>query len=168
MIPARLGLLACLALATTPASADATGVETLGWLTGCWSRTDLDAGSGEQWMAPGGGTMLGMSRTVQDGRTVEYEFVVIRPAPDGTLVYHAHPSGQASAEFRLVRTAEHEVIFENVAHDFPQRIGYRLDPDGTLKAWIEGRRNGTTRRVSLPMRRAPCATVTAPPARSAS
>ena len=37
-----------------------------------------DAGSGEQWMTPAGGTLLGISRTVAKGRTVAHEFMQIR------------------------------------------------------------------------------------------
>jgi hypothetical protein len=162
---ARTGLLACALIGAASASAEGPGVERLGWLAGCWSRTDAEAGSGEQWTAPRGGTMLGVSRTVRDGRTVEYEFVVIRAAQDGTLFYHAHPSGQASTEFRLARASDREVVFENPAHDFPQRVGYRLDPDDKLTAWIEGSRDGATRRIPFPMRRVSC-DAPPPPSRS--
>lgn len=150
-------LLVCASLAGPAALGAESGVKSLGWLAGCWSRTDADPGSGEQWTAPGGGTMLGVSRTVRGDRTVEYEFVVIRAAPDGTLVYHAHPSGQPSAEFRLLHLREREVVFENTAHDFPQRVGYRLEDDGTLTAWIEGSRGGgRNKRIPFRMRRASC------------
>jgi hypothetical protein len=142
---ARIGLLACAAIGAASASTEGPGVERLGWLAGCWSRNDAEAGSGEQWTAPGGGTMLGVSRTVRDGRTVEYEFVVIRAAQD-----------QASTEFRLVRAGDRDVVFENAAHDFPQRVGYRLDADVRLTAWIEGSRDGATRRIPFPMRRVSC------------
>ena len=157
MISARVWLLAWLALAANPGAATAQGVKSLAWLTGCWSRMDAEAGSGEQWTTAAGGTMLGVSRTVREGRTVEYEFVIIRAAADGTTVYQAHPSGQASAEFRLSREGDREVVFENATHDFPQRVGYRLAGDDTsLTAWIQGERNGTTRRIEFPMRRVPC------------
>ena len=165
MIHSRIGRLAWLALAATSASAAGPDVESLAWLTGCWSRTDAEMGSGEQWTAPAGGTMLGVSRTVREGRTVEYEFVVIRAAPDGTPVYHAHPSGQASAEFRLASAGDREAVFENPAHDFPRRVGYRLARDDTtLTAWIEGLRDGATRRIEFPMRRMSCDRPTAPAA----
>lgn len=161
---ARLAIVLCMSTAATaPAPAAGPGIETVRWLAGCWSRTDAEAGSGEQWTAPGGATMLGVSRTVREGRTVEYEFVLIRPAADGTLVYHAHPSGQAGAEFRLASAADREVVFENPAHDFPQRIGYRLEADQvTLTAWIEGMHDGTSRRMLFPMRRVRCDAPAAP------
>lgn len=145
----------CASMAGASALA-ADSVDSLAWLAGCWARTDAEAGSGEQWTVPAGGTMLGVSRTVRGDRTIEHEFVVIRAAADGTLVYHAHPSGQASAEFRLLRLLEREVVFENTAHDFPQRVGYRLGDDGRLTAWIEGTRGGAVKRVPFPMRRVSC------------
>jgi len=48
------------------------------------------------------------------------------------------------------------LIFENAAHDFPQRIIYRLNDDGSLLARIEGKRGGELKGVDFPMRRAPC------------
>jgi hypothetical protein len=155
MIAYRAAWVLCASMAGAAALA-ADSVDSLAWLAGCWARTDADVGSGEQWTAPAGGTMLGVSRTVRDGRTIEHEFVVIRPTADGALVYHAHPSGQASAEFRLLRLLEREVVFENATHDFPQRVGYRLGDDGTLMAWIEGTRGGAVKRIAFPMRRASC------------
>jgi hypothetical protein len=48
-------------------------------------------------------------------------------------------------------------VFENPAHDFPQRIIYRrLSPD-SLVARIEGPGpNNTTRGIDFPMRRVNC------------
>ena len=155
-------LAVALAFTSPAASPDPVVVEDLGWLAGCWARSDAAEGSGEQWMAPAGGTVLGMSRTVRDGRTAEYEFVVIQRATDGVLVYHARPSGQAATEFRLLRLNGREVVFENPAHDFPQRVGYRLQDDGGLLAWIEGTRSGKTRRVEFHMRRAACGEASPP------
>lgn len=133
-------------------------VESLAWLAGCWARTTAEPGSGEQWTPPAGGTMLGTSRTVRDGLTVEYEFVVIRANDSGQLAYFAHPSGQAAAAFPLLRLGAGEVVFENPTHDFPQRVGYRLESGGdALLAWIEGTSDGRTRRVEFPMTRTACA-----------
>jgi len=48
------------------------------------------------------------------------------------------------------------VVFENLQHDFPQRVGYKRDGDALL-AWIEGPRNGQTRRIEFPYRKVGCA-----------
>ncbi|MBI5768237.1 MAG: hypothetical protein HZA93_10610 [Verrucomicrobia bacterium] len=129
------------------------GVTALGWLAGTWGFERNGRTVTEQWMAPAGGTMLGMSRTVANGKTVEYEFLLLRADASGDLHYVARPSRQPEASFKLVKLTEREVVFENPAHDFPQRILYTLKEDGTLLAAIEGTKDGKTRRVEFPYRR---------------
>jgi hypothetical protein len=40
--------------------------------------------------------------------------------------------------FCAVETGDRRVVFENLAHDFPQRILYWLDETGALHARVEG------------------------------
>jgi hypothetical protein len=126
------------------------------WLAGCWVRESAAAGTGEQWMQPAGGTMLGMARTVKAGTTVEFEFMRIHVAPDGRLLFTALPSGQRETTFREFRTGEFEIAFENATHDFPQRVIYRLQGHMRLVASIEGTRKGVARRIEFPMQRTKC------------
>ena len=106
-------------------------------------------------MAPRGGSMVGSGRTVRGEKLVEYELVVIREDGDA-LVYQAHPSGQPSAEFRSTSVSDGRVVFENAGHDFPQRIGYQRQ-GASLQAWVEGSKDGRTRRIDFPYRRTICA-----------
>ncbi len=128
----------------------------LGWLAGCWKNDQAEAGSEERWMSPAGGTMLGVSRTVRQGRTAEFEFMEIRHLPDGRLAYIAHPSGQGTATFIAKQVGATEVIFENLQHDFPQRVAYAKDGEGRLVARIEGMRNGSLRVIRFSMSRISC------------
>lgn len=139
---------AAAAVAQTPGAA----VDQLAWLSGCWQRAHPDGRTEEHWMAPLGGTMLGMSRTVRGGSTREYEFLQVREV-DGALAYIARPSGQAEATFRVKTIAAGEVVFEDPAHDFPQRIIYRRGSEATLTARIEGTMNGQARGVDFPYTR---------------
>jgi len=126
------------------------------WMAGCWAGDFGEAGTTEQWMAPAGESMLGMSRTVKKGRTVEHEFLQIRPDASGRLAYIAKPHNQAEASFPLKSAGEKSVVFENLEHDFPQRILYRAEGADRLMARIEGERNGKLRGVDFPMRRVAC------------
>ena len=110
-------------------------------------------------MAPAGGTMLGMSRTVRQGVTVEHEFMLVRSLEDGTLAFIAYPSGQATATFPLLSLSETEVIFENLQHDFPQRLAYRLASQASLVARIEGMSDGALRVIEFPMSRVSCSEI---------
>ncbi len=141
-------------LADTAESSPAT-IADLGWLAGCWSLSANERTVREQWMPPDGDALLGMSRTVAAGRTLEYEFVRI-VARDGTLVYVAQPSGQPEASFRMRSSGPREVVFENPEHDFPQRIGYRSASDDALTAWIEGKHGDSERRIEFPYHRVAC------------
>ena len=92
--------------------------------------------------------MLGMSRTVKNGKTVAFEYVRIEERKDG-LVYVANPSGQAKAEFRQVELTDSLIVFANPSHDFPQRIRYERKSDGSLLARIEGEMGGKSRAVDF-------------------
>jgi hypothetical protein len=146
-------VLALVALVTV--QAERPGIARLAWLQGCWELATPQQTVEEQWMAPRGGSMLGMSRTLRGGALTEYELVVLREQ-DGQLAYLAHPSGQPLATFLSRSVGGTSVVFENLTHDFPQRIGYERTGDALL-AWIEGTRNGQPRRIEFPYRRAACA-----------
>lgn len=128
------------------------------WLAGCWAPEGEEAGSVEMWMAPAGGTMLGASRTVKGGKTVFHEFMLIQPNEQGALVFTALVEGQAATDFVAVPGTQGELVFENLAHDFPQRVMYRPVGPDRLAARIEGMDSGTLRGVDYPMQRIACET----------
>ncbi len=144
------------AVAAVPAAP--VSLSPLTWLAGCWQRTTPTRVVEEQWMAPAGGVMLGMSRTVGagDGRLIEFEQLRIEARKD-SAIYVAQPSRQAMAEFVAIAYNDSLILFENKAHDFPHRVGYRRVGADSLAAWIEGPgKDGTTRRVDFPYRRVAC------------
>jgi hypothetical protein len=49
-----------------------------------------------------------------------------------------------------------EVVFENLQHDFPQRIIYRSLSGDRLAARIEGVRGGLLKGIDYPMKRVNC------------
>lgn len=130
-------------------------IDRLSWLQGCWEMRSPQGTVEEYWMSPRGGAMIGVGRTVRNGRLVEYETVIVREDA-GRLAYEAHPSGQPSAVFLSREITDATVAFENQQHDFPQRIGYRRDGPDVLAAWIEGSSQGQPRRIDFTYRRVPC------------
>ena len=137
------------------ASEQPGAVERIGWLQGCWQASSPRRIIEENWTAPRGRSMLGVSRTLRSDSLVEYELVVVSERA-GVLTYHAHPSGQEGAIFTARAASDSMVVFENPAHDFPQRVGYRRIGTDSLLAWIEGSVQGTARRVEFPYARARC------------
>jgi hypothetical protein len=148
-------MLTSVVLAAVMFQAPRASVEQLVWLTGCWEFTRGTRHVTEQWMRPEAGTLLGMSRTTSGGKTVEYEFLVIREGESG-LEYVAKPSGQEEAVFTATRVAAREVVFENPKHDFPTRITYRASADGGLAASVEGDVKGQRQVLQFPYRAVQC------------
>ena len=142
-----LALILAAQLAGPPAT-----IDQMAWLKGCWVQTRPNGVVEELWTAPGGGVMLGLGRTLKDGKLREYEFVRIVEA-DGSLAYMAEPSGQEKATFPLKSLTADQAVFENPAHDFPQRVIYRrLAPDAVI-ARIEGQIGGQAKSVDFPYKR---------------
>ena len=100
--------------------------------------------------------MLGLSRTVKGDKTVNFEFMQLRVGNEGRLVLVALPSGQKETVFTAVGQTDRAVTFENVNHDFPQRVVYAQQPNDRLVARIEGTRSGQFRSIEFPMRRTAC------------
>ena len=125
------------------------------WLSGCWVQQTGQTIVEEHWTPPRGGTMLSVGRTTRNGNLVEYEFVVLREQ-DSRLAYEAHPSGQPATTFRSIQVGDGVVVFEDAAHDFPQRVGYRKAGPDALDAWIEGTVRGQQRRVDFKYQRQSC------------
>ena len=134
----------------------APALERVAWLQGCWQAQSSTRVIEESWMAARGRSMIGVGRTVRGDSLAEYEMNVLRET-DGGLAYVAHPSGQATTTFVAREATDSTVVFENRTHDFPQRVGYRKVGADSLLAWIEGERNGRTRRIEFPYRRVRCA-----------
>ena len=151
----RLSLASMVALSLAAAALpESNPLASVAWLTGCWEASRPNATIEEHWLAPRGGVMLEVGRTVRNDSLAEYEMVVLR-ARGGRLVYESHPSGQPSAEFTSTAASDSEVVFENPAHDFPRRVGYRRAGADSLVAWIDG--GAGTRRVEFRYRRVACA-----------
>lgn len=151
-----LAWLAAGAATTHAAAATESTLERAAWLAGCWRADQAEPGSVEHWLAPAGGSMLGVSRSVRRGVTQGYEFMQIRSGADGRLVFVAQPQGRAETLFTLLPGEGQELVFENPEHDFPQRVIYRPEPAGRLFARIEGRRDGALRALDFAMTRMPC------------
>ena len=129
VVAAVLGAL----LRPTDVAAQGDNLAQAAWLSGCWQTKVDDRVTQEQWMAPAGGVMLGMNRSLKGGDMTGYEFVRILQRGD-ELIFAAEPSGQAPAEFPATRVTATELVFENPRHDFPKRIEYLKNGSDSLIA----------------------------------
>ena len=113
-------------------------------MAGAWGAEVEGTAMEEHWTAPRAGLMVGMHRDVLPSGKAFFEFLRIETRADG-IVYVAMPRGATPTDFPLKESTARRVVFENLKHDFPQRILYWLDERGALHARIEGTVKGKTR-----------------------
>ncbi len=98
-----------------------------GWLAGCWVTPDSSAL--EVWVVDSDRSLAGFGVAINDNKVGFYEILSIKQSEDGSWIYTAHPSGQASASFQAVQFSKNSVVFANPDHDYPQEIRYRREGD---------------------------------------
>lgn len=123
--------------APSPTPKIAANIEAVAWIHGVWVQQSGSQRVEEFWTPPAGGMLLAATRMLDGDKLLFFEHLRIEER-DGSLVFVALPRGRPGAEFSLARIGEREALFENLANDFPQRILYRLESDGSLFARIEG------------------------------
>lgn len=128
--------LALLWLATDARAATAADLRPLDWLAGDWIMEKDGIVTRETWLTPVGATMAGVTQTSRPGRPTGVEFATITAEATG-VTFVARVKGQPPTAFVLKPGGEGEAVFENLAHDFPQRVIYRRC-DQDLCARIEG------------------------------
>ncbi|HSR70373.1 MAG TPA: DUF6265 family protein [Acidobacteriota bacterium] len=114
-------------------------LDDLAFLSGCWKGSFGNGGVMEEfYTSPSKNLMLGTTRYLRDDAAVQFEFTRIMKTAEGILMT-PYPNGKPSSDsFRLTSLKEQEAIFEAPEHDYPKRIIYRANPDGSRTARIDG------------------------------
>lgn len=147
----RLALAAL--LFATPAAATSTSVADLAWMAGGWVRESPGETVRETWLSPLDGAMAGVTQTHRTGKPTVTELMTITTELAGPT-FTAHLPGQPPTPFALKPGKPGEAVFENLAHDFPQRVIYRRC-DADLCARIEGTVGGEVQGIDWRYRRLP-------------
>ena len=101
------------------------------FLAGCWEeRRAEDAWTEECWTNSRGGLMIGSGRDGQGDAVRHWEWMRIERSADGGITFHASPKGAPSAAFKATAVDATSITFVNAAHDYPQRVSYKLTADG--------------------------------------
>ena len=110
------------------------------FMTGAWHGTFAGTTVDEQWTSAEGGLMLATSRTISAKGKTSFEFLRIEHR-NGSLVFLAMPQARPETPFPLKTITASRVVFENLEHDYPQRISYWRD-GAKLCARTEGMLQG--------------------------
>jgi hypothetical protein len=122
------------------------------FMTGCWTGpTQNGAIIEEHYTEAADNLLIGMSRYVKAGRVIDFEFTTIERS-DTSFTMTPRPKGEKSVSFPLKEIANGRAVWENLKHDFPQRVIYERKGD-TLLARIEGTTPRGDRHIDWTMHR---------------
>jgi Domain of unknown function (DUF6265) len=100
------------------------------FMTGCWIMRSGNRTAEECWTRGNAGLMIGSGRA-WSGETIDnWEWMRIERGADGHLSFFASPKGAPQTGFKAVKISAEEVVFENPAHDYPQRVRYWKTTNG--------------------------------------
>jgi hypothetical protein len=122
----------------------------LSFLAGRWHGTSGSTVIEEHWMGPEGGTLLGMSREIEGGKTGTIELCVIEMREGSPVLFIRHfDSGSIAREerdkpllFTLESLAGQKAVFYNSDHK--ARLTYARTSPKALTATLEKEKNGKT------------------------
>lgn len=141
--------------AASGTSVQSPSLQSVAFMAGCWRGAIPNGYMEEYYSTPTANLILGTTRYVRGGRTVDFEFTRIE-ASDSGIVLMPQPRGRPPTPFRLTSSDSGSATWENPAHDFPQRILYRRHGRDSLVAAIEGPGSEGTRRIEWRMGRVNC------------
>lgn len=103
-------------------------ISSLSWLSGAWMQKGAEERWAEEyWTPPRGHIMIGAGLSGQGKSTRGFEHMRIVADGEGRIAFYGMPGGAPAVAFRMVQQKPGHIIFENAAHDFPQRVSYRLN-----------------------------------------
>lgn len=127
-------------------------LNTFAWLAGTWEMSEGKNVVEEIWTTPSANVMIGMSRTVGEGRTSSFEFLRLEKR-GADLFYVPQPGGRPPVSFKLTSDADGRYVFEQSGDDRVKRIEYRREGADLLHARVEGIEGGKPFQFELHYRR---------------
>lgn len=125
-------------------SSRANGMPSLHWLLGDWVSDRGRAITYESWRLSDDATLHGVgrseSRETGQIKVTETLHLVLRDNVINFVATVAHNPGPVA--FELVRQDEQGFVFENMSHDFPQRIVYQKLNDQQMQVTVSSEGKG--------------------------
>lgn len=125
------------------------------WLKGAWQNKMAKGISMEVWEQKDDSTLTGKSYFIKGNDTFLSETISLEQR-NNILYYIPTVNNQnngAAVSFKQTKATNTELVFENPAHDFPQRISYTLVRKDSIVAEISGMVKGQVKARRFPMKK---------------
>jgi stress response protein SCP2 len=105
------------------------------WLLGNWENKSFEGNLEETWKKVNDTTFQATSYFIKEKDTLHFETIKLQKKGEA-LTYSAAVKGQNNDKavvFKLTTETEKQLVFENLKHDYPQKISYsQITPDSIV------------------------------------
>lgn len=126
-------------------------------LQGRWMMKTKKGAIGEEWVRVGKNYMQSRGYLIKGNDTTITERVALRRTRQG-IFYTSTVEEQNQKQpipFKLVSVTDSLFVFENLQHDFPKRICYKLISKDSVHAWIDDAVENSKKRSNFYYSRVP-------------
>ncbi|HYD23016.1 MAG TPA: DUF6265 family protein [Flavipsychrobacter sp.] len=152
--PLFIAVISCIFLqACSTGKNESTKLDRIDWVLGYWEMSSPQGTVTESWIRTNDTVFSGIGKFMDSSGkmlTTEEIIIVLR---NGELLYIPTVSEQNNGQpviFRETSFSDTMIAFENKGHDFPQRIVYVKQNEGSMLAYIEGEVNGEQMKIEYP------------------
>lgn len=114
------------------------------WLIGTWANESPYGNLSESWQKENDSVYRGQSFFIKGKDTIHSESIALAER-NGEVFYSPTVQGQNGdkpVDFKMTAATDKQLVFENPAHDFPQKITYTKITNDSLVAEISGKQQG--------------------------
>lgn len=119
-------------------------IEKMNWLIGYWELKLNEGLLVESWTKANDSIFIGKSYFLKGSDTIHSEKIQLTQSKEN-LFYSPTVAGQnndKAINFKLTSINETLFVFENPAHDYPQKISYSIENTTSFTATISGKMQG--------------------------
>jgi len=109
-----------------------TNLDTLDWMLGEWQLDSEKILTTETWTKLSPNTYDGIAQTLSknEDKITFVETLIIIEMSDEVFYLAKVSHNEFPIPFKLTKCSDSTAVFENAAHDFPQKIVYQVSEDG--------------------------------------
>ena len=131
-------------------------LEKMNWLIGNWENKIDEGILTETWSKENDSTFSGTTYFIINKKDTVHSETILLKQLNNQLIYSPTVKGQNNDEpvdFKLSSESENIFTFENLKHDYPQKIVYKKINETSLVASISGIQQGKQSTESYPMKK---------------
>jgi hypothetical protein len=131
-------------------------LEKMNWLIGNWENKIDEGLLTETWTKENDSTFSGTTYFIINKKDTVHSETILLKQLNNQLIYSPTVKGQNNDEpvdFKLSLENENTFTFENLKHDYPQKIVYKKVNENSLVATISGIQQGKQSTESYPMKK---------------